>query len=1231
MRMLNWINKLVGQAPDANGPTEAWLQLLRGNLAKRFAAPSSPIKWPASFIDRFIDHLATGGSTSVLTEADALQQALHAQGDEGRIYADFPLVAPEVGLRWAKLLTVVWQKNASSLALALPMGAQWPECLMLHAVGDSPSSYRGYGQKPPPSALLAATLESLLVADGLPPECVLTASFNGIITSAHWLARSYTLIVRSPDYAAAVDRHLESVRGSLATSEVQRRLHLVDMLADLEPRTLLRLGQELADFTTSTSKQVRQGVHAIVGRAPTAVIEPLRRSAVGGSPEQRLEALRRLGEIARTLADEPLAAFVQVTAAADKSRAVRELVTLKAAEAAAQADGLDDPAVALPSIDWSPETNAVAPELLAEFWQLFDTSIGESRRIRRAWQASQGRPEDDSGIPTLPPEVRKGLAAYLASPDIHPSTRGTGHVSNLMQHVRDAARHLCPRMTPVSAFKLLHWFDMINGGDHLHWLGITVFNAMHLATGRPTLIELGQILVDAKVPARTVLLSYCFNELAAQWQNEAVWPFMATHVADIDDLLMSPPRHNWNYDAARLYQAIAMLPKPPAQLVDTLFRVALGSAKTDRAAAQEALAASPGKEERLASALTDGKAEVRQLAATWLGKLRHAPSLPALEKAVAKEKNDVTKGAMLDALQALGQPVEKYIDRAAIAREAPKALAKGIPEEIAWFPWTALPIVRWADTGEGVPEDVLRWLVVQSFKQKSPEPNAVLRKLCGMMETRDRENFGQFVLEAWLAEDVRAVSPESAQTNAMRQAQQTVQSIASYPQFYQDSSYLGKSVQELYASFLPSAQIQPAGSAIASKGLLAIASACAGERAAAPTQRYLKLWYGMRAAQGKALIAMLAWIEHPSATQLMLSIGSRFRTKSFQEEATKQAQALAERKGWTLAELADRTIPSAGFDETATLELSYGARVFTARLLPDFKTELFNPEGKKIAALPEPRQDDDAEAAKDARKALSGAKKELKSIVDLQTDRLYEALCTERDWPAADWRDYLLTHPVVRHLVQRLVWTWTADDGSTQSFRPLDDGTLTSRDDDALALPDTARVRIAHDSNMPADEVLAWQQHLVDYAIKPLFTQFGKGSFKLPADRATASELKDFEGHMLETFSLRGRATKLGWSRGPTEDGGWFFSYDKRFPTLGLQAVIRFTGNGLPESNRAVALESLSFERTGASTGYGGSHKIGFDKVPAVLLSECYDDLRLIAAEGKGFDPEWQKKSEDSR
>src|SRR5262249_31229113 len=102
---------------------------------------------------------------------------------------------------------------------------------------------------------------------------------------------------------------------------------------------------------------------------------------------------------------------------------------------------------------------------------------------------------------------------------------------------------------------------------------------------------------------------------------------------------------------------------------------------------------------------------------------------------------------------------------------------------------------------------------------------------------------------------------------------------------------------------------------------------------------------------------------------------------------------------------------------------------------------------------------------------------------------------------------------------------------------------------------------------------------------------------------------------------------KLGYTRGAAEDGGWFYVYEKRFPTLGLQASIEFTGNGLPEQNRTVALRNLSFSSTAGGGRYQPS-KLPLSKRRKALLSESYNDLRLIASEGTGFDPAWEKKSE---
>ena len=78
-----------------------------------------------------------------------------------------------------------------------------------------------------------------------------------------------------------------------------------------------------------------------------------------------------------------------------------------------------------------------------------------------------------------------------------------------------------------------------------------------------------------------------------------------------------------------------------------------------------------------------------------------------------------------------------------------------------------------------------------------------------------------------------------------------------------------------------------------------------------------------------------------------------------------------------------------------------------------------------------------------------------------------------------------------------------------------------------------------------------------------------------------------------------------------------------------MEAVLEFTGNGLPEENRTVALITFRFERV-APEGEPviGGAKMSLGEVPPVLLSECWNDIRQIAAEGPGFDPEWEKKTQ---
>lgn len=1246
--MLKWIEKVVGgsSVESPEGVPGPWVKELEGLLSKIDKEKLVP---HPDMAGDMLGYVLRETPLSVLHQvsktpglANHFGLTSSGYGTEAkispRLYDTFDEVPAAIMLRWGKLLAASASAGATAnLAqwmLVFDDGAHWPEALLMHAAGRQLNSWGGCRAKS--YKLSAFGLEQMLIADGLAPSALLVAAFSP--SAGRWGPSERSLmVVDLRGYDDALDRHHVLIKPLLLQSAVPQRLHVLTLLEDVEERVLVKFAPELVELAVSSSKQVRASAESLVARCAWAAVDPLKAIAVNAKPDQRLHALRLIHILGRQLDDSALCDFAQATAGADKAPSVQALVqewdSLSKNIAASMPFDF-----AVPRIDWTGTLNPALEQALRQAWPEINQSIEKTNKQTREHHArmvAEGRRFplkehsllDDADLRLLLDCLAADGPSLARMPE-NDRQRNWTHTAPVVQKLA-----ALDAMTPIGLLKILAFFDLLVDNEQmLTHAAPAAINVIHRGSGSPTLLEMSEMLDGLGfVGHKQILRSYCLSwgdTLARDWPVEAVWPFFAHHVDQLVQLMNPAQTKDYWFDRKAVYRAIGTLPTPPAEVVNALFGLALGSGKTDRLPAQQALENLPGKEARVIAALADGKADVRMVAAQWLARLKCEEAIPALEKALSKEKNDVPKGAMLDTLQLLGQPVEKYLDRKALETDAATTLAKGLPKELDWFPWAALPVVRWGDTGDTIFNDVVRWMLVQAVKQKTPEPNAVLRKYCSMMAPRDRETLGQFVLEAWLIEDVRPVTPEQALESATTTAQSLHASMKSHPQYYKDDPNFGKSLEELIAKFLPGCMRQPTGSAIGSKGLLAIAAACATDRAAAPVARYLKEYYGTRAAQGKALIAMLAWIEHPSATQLMLSVGSRFRTKSFQEEATRQAEALAERKGWTLAELADRTMPTAGFDETGTLELSYGERAFAAKLLPDLKVELFNPDGKKIAALPEPRQDDDAERAKDAKKAFSASKKEIKSIVDLQSSRLYEALCTARDWSLEDWERYLNQHPVVRLLVRRLVWCVVEDGQVTGTFRPLDDGTLTDNDDNAVEPVATARVRIAHDSNLPAQDVALWQQHMTDYQITSLFQQFGKGTYELPPEKKHATSIEEFEGHLIEAFALRGRALKLNYTRGPTEDGGWFMTYEKRFATLGLKAVIEFTGNPLPEENRTVALLKLSFEKPQQDESSWNRTALPLSEIPIVLLSECYNDLRLIAGDGAGFDPDWKKKSE---
>lgn len=705
-----------------------------------------------------------------------------------------------------------------------------------------------------------------------------------------------------------------------------------------------------------------------------------------------------------------------------------------------------------------------------------------------------------------------------------------------------------------------------------------------------------------------------------------LWPLLCDKFDYLDQALGLVPQKGWGtMQPLPGIELLATFPKLPERYRSQLMLLAGDRSSKVREAARKLLLGTPGIDGAIATQLQDSRQEVRALSAEWLAARNARPQARAVRAALKKEKSDLARAAMITALDRMGEDVSAYFDTKALVNEAKAGLAKAKSKSLDWFHFDTLPALSWAD-GKPVDPILPQWWAVLSAKLKQPGGNALMNLWLDRLAPGQAQKLGWIILTSWMDQDTRRPTDEEANAYAIvhvdARLQQNIAWVKSYPQ---GADYWPTDRATVFARLKEEKARSYLGSAVDSKGILALASRTNGSDAAQRIRSFLKD-HGARTAQAKALLELLASIGSSAALQPLLSAANRSKQKSVQAYAAALIDDIAERNGWSAAQLADRTIPTGGFEPDGSQELELGeARVYRLQLDAQDSIVILNGDGREVKALPGPRVDEEKPLIDAAKKQLSNARKELKQVLTAQSEHLREAMFLQRGWDRSEWKSFIAGHPIVGRIAARLIWQGTNEaGGGTVSFRPLGDGSYTDTGDNDVALEDFATIRLAHSSLLDKDMVAAWRRHLSDYAVEPPFDQIGRDLPVLAERQHLQHTIADREGWITETFKLRGLATKLGYQRGPAGDGGWFNTYEKTYRDADLIAEIEFTGGPLPEENRIAALVALSFRKL---RGGRGGNQVALGDVPSVLLAESWRDLHDIADNGSGFDADWKKKA----
>lgn len=494
--------------------------------------------------------------------------------------------------------------------------------------------------------------------------------------------------------------------------------------------------------------------------------------------------------------------------------------------------------------------------------------------------------------------------------------------------------------------------------------------------------------------------------------------------------------------------------------------------------------------------------------------------------------------------------------------------------------------------GSEVPDDVVKGFLALAMKAEAPDGSQIADGILASLAPESAARFGQWVLEQWIAFDIAPPDRAAIQKKKLAQLRAVLEPIS-------DADFVA---HPHYAATLAGYRGKKyANSGWTSRGVLALAAKAPARQAAQVAWHFIDKHarrHGVRSAQGKAVLRLLARIGDGNCLEVLT------RTAAGQHDglagvAAEGLERVRIANGWSRGELGDRAVSSAGLDDSNGIDLPWDDKSYRAELTDTLEIVLRNPSGKAVKALPAAKND----AQKEVRKTLADIRKNVSSSVDAQTARLYAEMCHSRRWPVPDWRSFVLDHPIVGRLAERVVWV--ADEGGS-FFRPTPEGDFTDVEDVPVNLGPASQVLIAHWS-MPGLASEAWLRHFADYDVQPLFNQLAPRQAHIPP----RLDVREIEFHFgvdgpRQAFSwttgrchlwgpdLMARARALGYH--PPGTGKSFWEFPNLQKTIGEVRVL-VMASGTPPS-------------TPGNVGVGGiTTSVHPDDMPALLRLEIINDL----------------------
>ena len=363
----------------------------------------------------------------------------------------------------------------------------------------------------------------------------------------------------------------------------------------------------------------------------------------------------------------------------------------------------------------------------------------------------------------------------------------------------------------------------------------------------------------------------------------------------------------------------------------------------------------------------------------------------------------------------------------------------------------------------------------------------------------------------------------------------------------------------------------------------------------------------------------------PTALLAVDGIARKFKFRQVKAAAGAALENAAQELGITLEELADRMVPTLGFSADGKRVFDYGPRTFTVRLTPTLELEITSDSGKTFKTLPVPGKTDDPAKATAAHSDFKAMKKQIRTTAATQKARLEETFSVLRCWTSDSWRALFVHNPIMHQFAMSLIWGVYQEGRLQTTFRYMEDGSLTTVDEEEYQLPDNARIGLAHPVELDQETLEGWKQQLEDYEITQSIRQLDRPIFRPEPGTEQNHSLERFGGKRLNNLTLLSKLKSLGWYRGSV-DGGAYDTFYREDPTLGLGVELHFSGGmvGDERYNTVTVYDAVFYRQDDCCGDDEKEHSFALGEVPARYYSEVVCQLEQATVFSFETVPDWK-------